>query len=613
VKDKGTVALEDGAVCRLYESGLGAGVEAARSDELAGRGPLALSAGGVDVVVLRTGAGLRAFQGRCPHQGALLGEGEIEGGALVCRNHRWRFDADSGRRLDGPECLASYGVIEHNGTVFVDVGRALSQAPPRPAAPRRVEDLPGPWPLPLIGNLLQLDLGRLHEILEDWARQYGPVYTYRMGRTPVVAISAPVLSEQVLRARPETFRRLRNVQPVFKEAGVDGVFSAEGEEWRAQRRLVMEALSYRQLRRFYPSLKMIAGRLRERWLRAGGAPLDIVEELKRFTVDVTTLLTFGHDVNTIEQSGDLIQRRLELIFPAFNRRLFSLVPTWRLVRGPADRRLDRAVAELQAWLAWLIDGARARQAADPTAAAAPANLLEAMLAARDRGGRPFPDAVVMGNLMTMLLGGEDTTAFTLAWAVHHLCDHPEAVAALRAEADAAFAGPSSVPEDIEAANHLAYAAAVANEAMRLRPVAPLIFLEAKVDTVVGDLLIPAGTPVVTLTRPPVRDPRNFADPLAFRPQRWLGQDEGAHESHAHMPFGGGPRLCPGRTLALLEMKVLLAMLYGTFDVERDGHADDVRERYAFTMLPEGLRVRLRPRGDDAYASSVSPAQARTTT
>ena len=54
-----------------------------------------------------------------------------------------------------------------------------------------------------------------------------------------------------------------------------------------------------------------------------------------------------------------------------------------------------------------------------------------------------------------------------------------------------------------------------------------------------------------------------------------------------MPFGGGPRLCPGRTLALLEMKVLLAMLYGTFDVERDGRGEDVRERYAFTMSPGG--------------------------
>jgi cytochrome P450 len=100
--------------------------------------------------------------------------------------------------------------------------------------------------------------------------------------------------------------------------------------------------------------------------------------------------------------------------------------------------------------------------------------------------------------------------------------------------------------------------------------------------------------VATLMRPPVHDPRHFADPLVFRPERWT-LPEGAHEPQALMPFGSGPRLCPGRTLALLEMKVLLAALYGRFDVERDGDGAAVRERFAFTMSPDGLRVRLRPR------------------
>ena len=80
-------------------------VRAAKIDELRGAGPFAASASGVDVVLVRTRSGWRAFQGRCPHQGALLGEGEIEGDALVCRNHRWRFSIASGLREGGPECL----------------------------------------------------------------------------------------------------------------------------------------------------------------------------------------------------------------------------------------------------------------------------------------------------------------------------------------------------------------------------------------------------------------------------------------------------------------------------------------------------------------------------
>src|SRR6516162_6282383 len=106
-------------------------VRAANSRDLAGHGPFAVSANGVDLALVRTSGGWRAFQGRCPHQGALLGEGEIEGDKLVCRNHRWRFSIASGQRDGGPECLASCPVAERNGAIFVDVsGLAPKSARP---------------------------------------------------------------------------------------------------------------------------------------------------------------------------------------------------------------------------------------------------------------------------------------------------------------------------------------------------------------------------------------------------------------------------------------------------------------------------------------------------
>src|SRR5688572_31905580 len=93
---------------------------AGRAADLRGDGPFAVSAGGVDLVVVRTTGGLRAFQGRCPHQGALLGEGELDGDTLVCRNHRWRFDAATGKRQGGPECLVSCAVEVRGDELWVD-------------------------------------------------------------------------------------------------------------------------------------------------------------------------------------------------------------------------------------------------------------------------------------------------------------------------------------------------------------------------------------------------------------------------------------------------------------------------------------------------------------
>jgi cytochrome P450 len=285
-----------------------------------------------------------------------------------------------------------------------------------------------------------------------------------------VVLSDPKWCDQVLRARPETFTRDSGIAPVLSEMGLDGVFSAEGDAWRPQRRLAMLALAQRHLRGLYPKLQTVTTRLKKRWERLAyaGAPLDVVDELKRFTVDVTTLITFGHDVNTVEQGDDVIQRKLELVFPAVSRRLLALFPTWRLVRLPRDRRLDRALAELRAWLGELVVAERARLAAEPGRAEQPSNFLEAMLSARGDEGRPFSDDVIFGNLMGMLLAGEDTTAYALGWAVHQLCDSPESVMELRREADELL-GTSDVAGDIEAANKLAFAGAVANETMRLRP------------------------------------------------------------------------------------------------------------------------------------------------
>jgi len=596
--------------------------------DLPGAGPHAVSVEGVDLVLLRTAQGPRVFQNRCPHQGALLSEGELDKGVLICRNHRWRFDEDTGRRLGGPECLASCPAVADGQDVLIEaealrtLQASTSKAEPRANGKRRqVSMLPGPRGLPGIGNLFSLDLSRLHLILEGWGRTHGSLYRLRLGGKQALVVSEPALVQAIFKERPHVYRRTSKLAKVFEELGVAGVFSAEGSAWRNQRKLAMEALAQRNLRGFYPTLHKVAARLSRRWERAADeqTPVDIVEDLKRFTVDVTTALTFGTDINTIEQTGDaVVQRRLELLFPTFQRRIFAQLPLWRWLRLPRDRAVDAAVAELRTWLDGLVREARARfddrneRAGAP--APTPAHFLEAMVAARDEHDQPFSDQVIFGNLMTMLLAGEDTTAYTLAWAVHHLCDSPDAVTALQSELDA-LGSEGPVPAELDAAQGLTYAGAIANETMRLRPVAPLLIFETLVPTSLGDIDLPEEAILIALTRPANLTPERFFEPTRFLPGRWLqaaanadatgttgaaadsapASDLRPHDPSAHVPFGSGPRICPGRSLALLEMKVALAALYGRFEVSRTPSSPAVNERFAFTMFPEGISVMLRRR------------------
>jgi cytochrome P450 len=131
--------------------------------------------------------------------------------------------------------------------------------------------------------------------------------------------------------------------------------------------------------------------------------------------------------------------------------------------------------------------------------------------------------------------------------------------------------------------------------MRMRPVTPLNFAEATESTELAGIEIPKGTPVFLLTRPATLDDNNFQDANDFKPERWIGPRESTrtgHNTRAFLHFGAGPRFCPGRYLATLEMKMVLATLSRNFSVE---HAEDpaiTREVFAFTMMPSRLRLRL---------------------
>ena len=165
-----------------------------------------------------------------------------------------------------------------------------------------------------------------------------------------------------------------------------------------------------------------------------------------------------------------------------------------------------------------------------------------MIVAADENGRPFPDETIMSNLLTMLIAGEDTTAFTLAWALHELCDSPDWRARLRREADEVL-GASGVVDDLDAANRLASADAVASETMRLRPAAPFAGATANVDTTVGGYFIPKGQTVLLLLRPGASSP-----PTSPIPSRFVRND-GSEKFRARTTLRPICRSAPARACA----------------------------------------------------------------
>jgi cytochrome P450/nitrite reductase/ring-hydroxylating ferredoxin subunit len=567
--------------------------------------PTGASIQGFELVLVRSADTVHAYEGRCPHQGTLLAEGEIRAGALICRAHQWRFDCRSGQRLDAPNvCLRRFPVRIEGGQVLVELPlqpqqQELAPDASHPAIPVvAIDQLPGPRGLPLIGNLHQIQRTAFHLSLEGWAEQYGPLYAFRFGRRPMAVVSDMDLANAVLKARPEDFRRSSQLEQVsILGVSTRGIFMAEGERWRRQRPVIVQSLDTGHLRQFFPTLAKVTERLRRRW-QADGADAggrDVQVDLMRFTVDVTASLAFGQDINTQEQQGEVIQQHLDKIFPTIQRRLLAPFPYWRYLRLPGDRDLVQSVRKIYEMIASFVATSRAQLAARPQVREHPENLLQSLLVAAETD-LAFDEREIADNVLTMLLAGEDTTANSLAWTLYFLARCPEIQERARAEVDTVLG--TGALESFEQTRELPYIDAVINEAMRLKPVAPLNIVEANRDLTIEQLRLRRGDPVAILPRAIALREAAFDQPLQFDPERWLCAEDGRRSFNpkSFMPFGSGPRLCPGRSLALLEMKVVLAMIARHFRVEAACDLDQVTERLAFTMSPHGLRLRLVARG-----------------
>ena len=280
--------------------------------------------------------------------------------------------------------------------------------------------------------------------------------------------------QRMLLDRPEGFRRAAILEAAATDMRLKGVFASEGEDWRRQRRIVTGALNRTKLKTLFPKLQEMVERLQRRWERAAdeGPPVDLCQDLMRFTVDVTMQLAFGIDPNTQETEGPVIQRHLDKVFPVLHRRVFFPYPIWRVVRLPSDRALDRALDALQEEVGEMVRAARERMKSEPGLAQAPTNFLESILAALEQEDSGFSDEEVFANAGTLLLAGEDTTANTIAWAVHYLITYPEHFQRVRNEVDA-LAGPHQTLLDMEQTRKLPRLDAFANEVMRLKTRGPV--------------------------------------------------------------------------------------------------------------------------------------------
>lgn len=466
---------------------------------------------------------------------------------------------------------------------------------------RSIDDLPGPPGLPLIGNTLQLLRPSMRNLnFEKWAKRYGPIFRLNSVGRLAVAVCDTDEVNAIMRNRPDGFTRWSEQLRISQEmVSTTSLVFAKGEDWKRHRRLVVTALNTNHLTRYFHVVARSTERLYRRLVEAArdGGTLDIHRVLTCYTVDITASLAFGHDLNTLERGENELQGHVHRILKMEGRRLVSPIPYWRWFRLPADRALERSLAEVDRAVSGFIEQARMRMSERPELREEPENFLEAMLAAQEADG-DFTDSDIAGDALVMLEAGESATAHMLGWTVWFVASRPDVQARLAQEADAVL-GERPFADEYRAIADLRYTEAVLRESLRLKNVVPMLTAAPVADTTICGTHIPAGTRLLLFMDHAARQGSSFQRADDFEPGRWLEDGDGELRTFDHksfLSFGAGPRFCPGRNLTFVEARTALAMVARNFELELDDSNGPVREEFGSAMrAPSGLRVRVRER------------------
>lgn len=549
-----------------------------------------------ELIFVRSENSIKCYNGICPHQGAKLANGVIENDAIVCPMHHRAYACKNGYDIKTHTVLTSYPVLIEGENIYVEIASAIDATASMSQCTRTINDLPQPKGKPILGNLAEFKAGNKPTVLENWSKSTGSLFKISLMGKKFVVSTDPDFNIQLYKSRPDKFRRFGKIDEVMEEMGIKGVFNAEGEQWKVHRKLTAEALNARNVLGFFPTIQEVTQRLFNRWNhKTNSSPVvDVQKEMMRFTVDITTKIAFGYDTHSLEDEENRIQQHLEKIFPTINKRITSPIPFWRILKSKEDKALDTSLKSLEKTIGEFIQKARHEIVVQPELKSQPENFLQALLAEQEKT-RAISDKEIYGNVFTLLLAGEDTTSNSISWALFYLMQHPHMYLKLREEADAVLAG-NTVIQNVELLSELKYAEAIAMETLRIKPVTPTLFLESLEDQLINGLQLKKGVTIMMQSKVAQTSDVHFTEAETFMPERWLaGADMPIHNIDVFRTFGAGPRFCPGKTLALHEMKMALSMIAKNFDLRLAVPISEVKERFAFTMFPENLMLEITKR------------------
>ena len=440
-------------------------------------------------------------------------------------------------------------------------------------------EIPGPTPLPLVGwrgNLLQFGMdalgytGRLQQ-------RYGPVAALVRGGSAPLNAMIPDSIGSVMAVGPKYNQQLfSNMEDyhIALQLGSEGtkyarlgagLLNMNGEKHRQQRRWIMPSFQKKRIEGYVPDMVALTQEVLDSW--TPGQPQDLARQMRLLTMRIAGKTLFGEDLSdaagglgtVIDEWINLTGAVSVLVFPYD----LPFTPYRKFLQLSA--RLDEAIAAM-------IQRKRARGVMEP-------DVISQLVHTRDADGARMTEDELIGQANLLFLAGHETTANALTWTLLLLMQHPAVMADLYDELHGKLHGAVPTPETL---GDLPLLDRVIKESMRILPPVPLTSRTALKSVQVGPYTLPERTEIVLSMYLTHRDPDLYPQPARFDPDRWLRCEPTAYE---YLPFGAGARMCAGMTFALIEAKVVLAMLLQRYRPELRPHTR-IDRQVNLTLAPK---------------------------
>ncbi|XP_052687181.1 cytochrome P450 4V2-like isoform X1 [Crassostrea angulata] len=483
-------------------------------------------------------------------------------------------------------------------------------------AKKKVNNIPGPVAVPILGNAHQLrnTSREFYDQMESFMNLYADRGIFRLwlGTTFLVVIFKAEYAEVILQSSKH-LDKAEEYKFLHPWLGT-GLLTSTGSKWKSRRRMLTPTFHFKILNDFVGVFHDQASIMVKKLSQvADGKEFDIFNYITLCALDIICETAMGRSIEAQSNSNSdyvksvykmtelvLQRQRTPWYWPDFlyntigygkeHDRCLKILHdfTLKVIKEKMDAVSDASSNSMEEMLNQHSDEDVYRGKGQRLA------FLDMLLCTADDGSHLSMEGI-REEVDTFMFEGHDTTAAAMNWAVHLIGANPDVQAKVHEEMDQIFGG-SDRPASMNDLKEMRYLECCIKEALRLFPSVPFFGRKLTEDCKFGEYSIPKDTTVIIIPPGLHRDERYFPDPEKFDPNRFLPENSLKRHPYCYIPFSAGPRNCIGQKFAILEEKVMLSNIFRNFTVTSKQSREELFPIGDLIMRPEhGIIVELRPR------------------